>query len=209
VAFSEGVDALAESLTLIDEQSQLAQGASGATSVKEAARQALSLAITEVTGALRAYAAKAADPEVAAQAGYSPSEVTSGKANEVVARCRSIHATAIGIESAELAKYGITAAKLTALKKKIDAYDSVKTAPRQSQVERNSALQLLPQLVRSAVAIVRDQLDGLVLQFRAANPNFFEEYFAARVVVDTRGGQSVNEDLDQPKPSPTPTPVPA
>lgn len=204
-AFAEGEEALAEALGRIEAQAQSAQGNPGASTVKEVARQELGQAASEVIGAVRAYAKVSGDPELAAKVDYSPSDVVAGKANAVVTRNRTIHTAASEIAEA-LAKYGITAAKLAAFKKKIDAFEAVKSAPRQSRVEQSAAAQLLPQLVRSAVAIVHDQLDGLVIQFKAGNPAFYEEYFAARVVVDSGSGRSDNTDV-QPTPQPAPTPA--
>jgi hypothetical protein len=65
-----------------------------------------------------------------------------------------------------LGRYGIGPAKLTKFKNAITAFDTAKSAPRQNRVTKNAAAQLLPQLVRSAVAVVRDQLDGLMVQFK-------------------------------------------
>lgn len=206
-AFAEAAEAVGEQLTNIDIQAQLAQGNPGAANAKELAKQSLATTACEVIGALRAYAAVSVDPELTAKVAFSPSDVVAGKANEVVTRCRTIHTAANEIVDS-LGKYGITAAKLTAFKKKIDAFEAVKSAPRQSRVEQSVAAQLIPQLVRAAVATVRDQLDGLVLQFKDVNPTFYEEYFAARAVVDARGGRPDNTDV-QPSPTPAPTPTPA
>ncbi len=82
-------------------------------------------------------------------------------------------------------------------------------------MQRSAANQLLPQLVRTAVNILNDQLDGLMVQFKTDHPNFYEEYFAARTIVDTRGAQSNTDDKNStfnkntPTPTPTPTPQPA
>lgn len=209
VAFAEGFDSLGETIASINAQAQLAQGNPGATNAKALARQALGETACEIIGGLRAYATVSGNAELAAKVKFSPSEVVSGKANEVVTRCRNIHAAADELVSS-LGDYGITAAKLTAFKNRINAFETVKSAPRQSRVTQSAAAQLIPQLVRSGVAILRDQLDGLVLQFKAANPTFYEEYFAARAVVDNRGGRSDNTDV-QPTPvgPPAPAPVPA
>src|SRR5262245_13060741 len=207
VAFSEGVEALAESLTAIDAQAQVAQGNPGASDAKELARQELCTAACEVIGALRAYAAVNADPELAARVNFSASDVIGGKANEVVSRCRSVHTSASELVSS-LGNYGVTTTRLTAFKRKIDSFEELKSAPRQSRVTQSAAAQLIPQLVRSAVSVLRDQLDGLVLQFKSADPSFYEEYFSARVVVDTRGGRSDNTDIAAAAPpSPLTTPI--
>ena len=53
-----------------------------------------------------------------------------------------------------------------------------------------AAAQLLPQLVRSGVVVVRNQLDGLLVRFQESNSNFHEEYSVIRHIVDTRGGRA-------------------
>lgn len=131
-----------------------------------------------------------ADLELAAKIDFSESTVTAGKTSEVVARCKSIHAAAAE-KIDTLGKYGITNAKLAVFKKCIEAFDRMKSAPRQGQVTRSAATQLVPHLVRSAVATVRYQLDGLIVQFEEANPDFVTEYNAARRVVENRGGRNV------------------
>ena len=65
------------------------------------------------------------------------------------------------------------------------------------------ATQLLTQLVGEAVRILRDELDGLMVQFKDASPNFYAEYFAARVIVETNATHAENV-----KPAVAPTPVP-
>jgi len=186
VAFSEAVDSLADTLTAIDAQNQVAQGNPGASNVKEQARLRLCACACEVIGAIKAYCAVASDPELCGKVNYSTSTVTAGNVNEVVARCKTIH-TAASENVEALGKYGITAARLTRFKNAITAFDKVKTAPRQHRVTKSAASRLLPQLVRSGISIVRNQMDGLMVQFKEVNSNFFQEYQAARVIVDNRG----------------------
>jgi hypothetical protein len=189
VGFGECVELLSERLASIDEQAQVAQGNFGASDVKEQARLALGISVCEMIGAVRACAAATADPELTARVAYANSRVVDGKGTEIVARCRTIWSAA-NDNAAALVKYGITNSKLAALKKNIDAFDAVKSAPRQGLVTKGAAVQLLPQLVRSAMSVVRDQLDGLTLQFKEANPNFYNEYFGARVIMGNRGGRT-------------------
>ena len=202
-AFAEGVEDLTETEASLKYQILTAEGNPGASDVKDQALQALAKSVNEVIGATLAYAKKNADPELAAKVNYSPSDVLAGKASEVVTRCTNIYNAANAVAS-DLMKFGITAAKLTALNKKIAAFDQVKVAPRQNQVERSAATQLLTQQVSEAVRILRDELDGLMVQFQDASPNFYEEYFAARIIVDTSATHA-----ESVKPAPAPEPVPA
>ncbi|MBI3413920.1 MAG: hypothetical protein HY043_01160 [Verrucomicrobia bacterium] len=207
-AFTEGVDGLTSKVGQIEQQAELAQGNPGAADAKELARRALCKAVCEVIGGVRSFANANADAELAAKANYTPSTVTVGKVTEVVARCRVI-ATAASDNLEALGKYGITQAKLTGLNKKIDAFDKLKTAPRQNQSLKSAVSKILPQLVREGVAIVRDQLDELMPQFQDANPNFYNEYFAARVVVDQRGSHAEKPQpnvVTDPTVAPTATP---
>jgi hypothetical protein len=201
-AFTEGVDALTETEAAIKYQILIAEGNPGASDLKDLTLKALSKSVNEVIGATLSYAKKVADPELAAKVNYSPTDVVAGKASEVVTRCTKIYNAASEVAD-ELVKYGITTAKLTALNKKIDAFDKVKVAPRQSQVEKSAATQLLTQLVSEAVRILRDDLDGLMVQFQDANPNFYAEYFAARVIVDNSATHAENV-----KPATTPETTP-
>lgn len=205
-AFAEGVTEFTDTFPDIEEQTQTILGSTGAGEAKKMAVEVLNIAVCEIMGAVVSYAGDITDAELAAKASFSETEVTKGKTSDVVARCRNIHAAATENLTA-LAKYGVTAAKLTALKKKIDAFDKLKVAPRDGVITRRAAGDLQEQLVRSAVAILRNKLDRLVVQFKEANPTFYEEYYAARVIVDSRGGNSSNTDV-QPTPLVTPTPAP-
>lgn len=204
VAFSDGVVRLTDKCDQIDAQALIAAGNSGAADAKKLAREILGTAANEIIGAAGSYATKNGDAELAAKVNYSPTAVIAGKAGAVVTRCRTIHTAASGI-IAELGDYGITATKLAAFKKKIDAFDGMKTTPREDVSEKRAANLLLAQVVRSAVNILNDELDGLMPQFRDANPNFYEAYFAARVVVDARGGQT---EPDKAKVTPLSSPTP-
>ena len=202
-AFTEGVDALAETRAAITFQALQADGNPGAVDLKELTLQALSKSVNEIIGATLTYARKNADPELAAKVDFSPTEVVKGKAAQVVTRCTNIY-NAVNEVADELVKYGITAAKLTAPKKKIDAFDKAKAAPRKSQVERSAATQLQNQLVGETVRILNDELDGLMPQFEETSPNFHAEYFAARILVDTTGSHA-----ESAPPHPAPTRAPA
>jgi len=213
VAYARGFAALEAERETIDEQAQKADGDSGAAEAKRLALLALGKAGEEIIGAVASYAAENALPELAAKVNYAPSDFIAGKARQVVTRANTVHAAAASVVD-DLADYGLTPAKLTAFKKKIEAFDGIKTSPRADIVHRSAANQLLPQLVRSAVNILNGQLDGLMVQFKGNHPNFYEEYFAARVIVDARGAQANTDNKNSPlnknsTPTPTPAPVPA
>lgn len=210
VAFARGVTALEAQQETIEEQALIAAGESGAAQAKQLALTALGQAGAEIIGAVLSYATENSLPELAGKVNYAPSALIAGKARQVVSRATAVHAAASEVV-AELTEYGITAAKLTAFKRKIDAFDGLKTSPRSDIVKRSAANLLLPQLVRTAVNILKEQLDGLMVQFKDAQPNFYQEYFAARNIVSARGStDEANSTFNKTKTStPTPQPVTA
>jgi len=181
-AYAEGVAALGATLTALDERIRATQGNPGAGSAKERARQTLLNLAVEVIGAIKAYCAVTQNAELAAKVSYTASNVCCGKVNEIIGRCKNIWQAAL--DNAEvLVKYGINETKLTAFETAIKAFDKIKTAPRQHQAVKSAATSQVPVLVKAGVAIVRDQLDNLMPQFKDLQPGFYNAYFAARLVV--------------------------
>src|SRR5437899_2005450 len=50
----------------------------------------------------------------------------------------------------------------------------------------------LPQLLRQAAEILNDRIDGLIAPFKASEPAFYNEYQAARLIVDAASGRNGN-----------------
>jgi hypothetical protein len=205
-AFAEGTTEFNGLLLNVGEQSLVIVNSTGASEAKKLAVETLNIAVGEIMGAVASYANDVANAELAVKVAYAESEVTKGVTSDVVARCQNIHTVATQ-NLATLGRYGVTADKLTALQARIAAYDNLKVAPRENFISRRTARGLQEQHVRAATAILRDKLDRLIVQFKTANPAFYEEYYVARVVVDSRGGNS-NTDV-QPTPTPIPAPIPA
>ena len=176
----------------------------GAANEKSYALEALGHAAFEVGAAVHAYAVTTEDFALEGRVDFSRSSIRLGRESSVVARCRDIHAAATA-QVADLADYGITAAKLTALKKKIDAFETSLSKPRQQVATSSAATVELAEKFSEADTVLNKCLDKLVYQFKDSAPDFFNEYQSARSIVNIRGGRKTN---DTPTPTPTPTPVP-
>jgi hypothetical protein len=107
------------------------------------------------------------------------------------------------VENDDLADHGVTSAKLTALKKKIDGFDTISTKPRQSVAKRSAATTRLPVLFRKACRCLSKQLDRLMVQFKSTAPEFYAKHQAARSVVST-GTRSGNVENVVAAPNTTP-----
>jgi hypothetical protein len=133
---------------------------------------------------------------------FSRTGIIKGRDPSVVARCRDIHAAATE-NLAKLADAGVTAAKLTALKKLIDAFENLQTKPRQNLAKRSAATRLMPTLIRKADRIVGRRMNKLVVQFKTSAPDFYNAYQTAVSIVDSGHGHGTNGN-GTPMPKPTP-----
>ena len=191
-AFSEGVEELVEVVLGIDQVAQKQVGKNGASDAKSLAQFLLGESAYEVAGATYACAVKSGNTELSSRVEFSRSEVTRGSTVAVAARCQNILTEAVEVAEA-LGKYGVTAAKLTALRKRIETYRKAQTKPRESQTDSKAATKALPKLIDQADSILSSQLDKLVVQFKETAPDFYNKYTAARLIVGRAGGRSATE----------------
>jgi len=196
------VSAVEEFTAIIPEIQALAQtqaSREGAANEKSNALESLGEAAFEVGAAVHAYAVTTQDFALEGRVDFSRSTIVYGRESSVLARVRDIHAAAT-TQLANLADYGITAAKLTAFKKKIDAFGATMPKPRQQIAAGSAATTNLKGQFRAADAILNDRLDNLVCQFKNSAPDFFNAYQTARSVVDSGSTR---------KSTPPPAPQPA
>lgn len=186
-AFAAGAEELDEIIVAIQGNAQTQTSQNGAAAEKAQAFQVLVDAAYEVAAATRACAVASNNKELAKRVDFSRSDVGKGRDTSVVARCQDIW-TAATENVGSLGNYGVTSAKLNALKKKIEDFQSVQAKPRQGKATSSSATKELSKLFRRADELLNDQLDGLAVQFKGTQPAFYNAYKTARVIVDTPAG---------------------
>jgi len=201
------VDDLETNIGTIASLAQAQSARSGAAGEKNAAFESLLDAAHQVAGATRAGAVVNKDAELAARVDDSRTDLGRGRAGEVVARCRNVWSAANDNVDV-LGAFGVTAGKLTTLKKKIDDYETTQPRPRQDRANTRAATRTLPDLFDAADEILNDCLDGLMAQFKNGDAEFYNESFAARRIVNAPGVRRANGTTSTPAPAPTPTPVP-
>jgi hypothetical protein len=152
--------------------------------------------------AVNAYAKKVKNNDLAAQTNVTASDMTGGRDTAAADTARNVHDVATA-NLANLAVYGVTAAKLADLKAKIDAYAASITKPRAAVASGRTATRQLAAEFAAADAVLSDQMDALVPQFAAANATFVNDYKNARIIVSAGGGKA------KPKEPAAPTPPPA
>jgi hypothetical protein len=195
------VDGYADFGTRVTNIQNLAQSqavdATGLSADKEALRKTMAAATVEIALATNAYAKKVKNNDLAAKTNVSVSTFMEGRDTIAATNALNVH-TAVTANLASLATYGVTAAKLTALQAKIDAYSASISKPRDAVGSGSSATKQMAGEFTAADAALNDELDALVPQFAAANPKFVEDYHNARIIVDNTGGKA------KAKPAPAP-----
>jgi hypothetical protein len=116
--------------------------ATGLASDKGQLRKAMATATAEVASATNAYAKKAKNNHLAAKTRVTMSDILSGRDTMAADTARNVHAAATGA-LANLGPYGVTAAKLTALKAAIDAYAASISKPRDAMATASAATKQL------------------------------------------------------------------
>lgn len=167
-------------------QSQ-SQQTTGLAADKQQLREAMADAAVEIASAVLAYAKKAKNNDLAAKVNFSRSDFLTGRDTLAGDNARNVHVAATA-NLANLASYGVTAAKLTALKTKTDAYVANVSKPRDARAAGKTATEQMDGEFNSADAVLNDQMDNLVPQFKSANAAFVTDYQNARIIVDLAGG---------------------
>lgn len=166
----------------IDEAAVTQQGRNGLAAAKATSRTQLLDVAHDVAAAVVSFATENENDELAGRCDYSRSALGQGRDGEVVSRCKHVHTVASEAVD-DLADQGVTAAKLTTLKKKIEGFDKISTKPRQSVAASSAATKRLPVLFREASRCLTRQLDTVMVQFKGTEPEFYAKYQAARTLV--------------------------
>ena len=177
--------AFSDSIQLID---QLAQNqgteTSGITVDKANLQQQMIDTTLRVAGAVKALASVQNDATVEAQADLNKSSFTRVRDELRDEVAQAIHNLAQS-KLALLADYGITAATLSGLQTRIDAYRLAVANPQTAKAQRHTYTTLLADEFRRADSILQDRLDGLVEQFKESGTTFYADYQNARRIVHT------------------------
>lgn len=115
----------------------------------------------------------------------------------LLSKCTLIFNTASTIEDATIANYGLTPELLEQLKKEIADFGILVTKPRSEIITRSQATSRLVELFSEANGVLRKRIDKLMLVLQLGNPVFYNEYKAARIIVDLHGSSKASEEEEE------------
>ncbi|MEO5572283.1 MAG: carboxypeptidase regulatory-like domain-containing protein [Bacteroidia bacterium] len=96
----------------------------------------------------------------------------------------TIYDAAVAMTPAQRIAYEISDQEILELRKAIDTFINL-PSPIQMRAVRKQLTALLPELFKEGTAILTDQLDGLMEQYKESNPDFYNQYFNARRTFDS------------------------
>lgn len=139
----------------------------------------------KIAGLIYAYAAKTGNNTLKQKVNFSKSDLKALKDAELAPVCQNIHEAGTA-NLAELADYGVTAAKLAELQTAITGYTAKVSAPRDAIVDRKVTKANIRQLFKDGDFILVEIMDKLVEDFADANPDFVKQYKSARIIIDPK-----------------------
>jgi len=179
---------------------ELMTATEGKTSVKSKAIDELISSIVPVASAAKAYATRNNLLELKALADYSESKLKHLTHAELPIKAKNIKDAAQGV-LASLTGYGVTQAKLDLVDAKLEALKNAKGNKDVSFTDRSATRVALTQLFDKADELLKDEADGIVEVVKESHPDFYNQYFAARVIKDLGGSHTKPDDEDKTPPS--------
>jgi hypothetical protein len=125
-----------------------------------------------------------------------------GRSYALRKKAATLHVASTAPSRAEIAKRGWDGFPTL-----LTAYQGIKTSPREAAAARKVQTASLSQLIASARSILRNEIDKMVTKFRKTNPDFYNGYFAGRVIVNRAATHPGPKPPTPPQP-PAPPPQP-
>jgi hypothetical protein len=202
VAFSDAVTRAKNGTTAIRTKTGKQQAPTeGVTGEKAQVRDDLEEKLLVTAGAISAFAAKNANPDLGAQVEMTRSSLDRLPASDLVQTGQRVVDAATD-HLAELADYGVTAETRDTLKTALDLFANKKESTREAVVGRKVETLSLPEAIASVRSIFRNELDKLMNAFKKPEPDFYKAYSAARIIVNRAATRPAKEAAPTPAPGP-------
>lgn len=158
----------------------------GHTEAKYVALKEMVKPTVRVAGGVMAWAEATGDEGLAEEMNIFASELLKYRDSAVAQRCQGVR-NAANTNVASLVDYGVTAAEITELQQRIDAYLVLVQQPRNVVIARKGATSEIGLLVRDTQKLLTRRMDMLMRRFVVSAPEFYRQYTNARIIID-RGG---------------------
>lgn len=156
---------------------------------KTALRNKLDSIAAITLASARTWASVMENNTLVAEFNYPISEIQRIKDDTVIGFCNH-RISLINDNLASMADYGIDAATITEWQTALNDYQTVLESPREAVNTRHLHTETLKALFTDTANLFKDQLDPLMLAFKASDPLLYSAYRQARIIINRNGGGS-------------------
>lgn len=178
------IDDFESLLAEIDTYRQITQGSKKGITLQKATQQALVISHTyELLSVLYAMANATNNPVLLSKVNFTESDLLKTRDAQLVSIC--LRTAEIATEYlADLLAYGVTQSELNLLKEEIGLFADNLPTLRVSVSERKAANEKLKDLFLQVDALLKNQLDRLMVRYRKSQPDFYSLYHNLRRIVN-------------------------
>lgn len=155
----------------------------GITNDKQNSKNTISTKVADLCGIVRAYASKNNNQALKKAVNYKFTSLKTKRDTLFVDIVKTI-ANQIEENLPNLADYNVSAADLAELNNLLKDFNAMLSSPRNKITIRKNATTRLSVLFKEADTIFKEELDGLINNFKATNSDFVNQYINARMIVD-------------------------
>lgn len=166
----------------------------GVSSYKTQKLKQLYARIDEIHGAYRALADDTGDPGLKIRNGYTVT--TLRRMNAIALKTHISRVAEDLIETGDLLEpYGVDNTHIGEVLQLIEESKVIISKPRNAIVERKNLTANMDAKAAAIDRIVKERMDNMVRLFKRSLPEFFQEYFAARIIINS-GVRHNNSTID-------------
>jgi len=190
-SFATGINRLEEITTGVDDINiQQEKDITGITDEKEFLKEELSDLVLDISGAIHSYATSHNDKILAAKVNYKETTISRMTQSDLTTTSGIILEEAGKIDSQYLTNEGISDAEMTEFRDTYSKFKEISSNPREAIIDRSGYTQQLADLFGEASELKKNTLDRLARQFIRKDPDFYQKYKAASVVIYKRNTKS-------------------
>ena len=159
------------------------------TEIKNESRIEIANLALKIAAGISAIAATNKDTRLKLLANVSPSGLMDMRNSDFIIKARSIHDATIPLVT-DLADWGVQSTDIDKLDTLLIDYVSKSPNARNVKVQTKQANSDMKAKINATAALLRDQLDPMMLPFKNLQPSFYTGYLNARIIIDRTGTQA-------------------
>ncbi len=208
LAFKEAFQEFCECLTEIEKRFRFQDTTIiGITQDKLNIKSAMATTAVEIAGGIRFYATNTNNNALLQKVTITKKGIAYARDFVSTQRCLVLKSL-IEEHLTQLAGYGVMPSHLESFATQIAAFEKISMIPRELRDQRKVTTYELNLLFKKTSYILKFKMDPMVMRLRSSHPQFYQDYFNARMIIDSGNRRSKPTAAPEPTAS-NPTDSPA